>query len=155
VGNLTLRPKWYSAASWPALCGVVLFCVVAPIVKNNGLFGVSGVLVVAWVISMYGTTIQVTPTDVGVRLWFLGRRAIQRDAIRAMHWYGGSFTFVHLHTEVLLQVQSFGWMGSQMLELSEALGVPLYNHRTKGGFGRDAMNGQLMQRATKGEPGVV
>jgi hypothetical protein len=133
-------------ASWPALCGVAACCVIAFVIKNHGLFGVAAVFVVAWVISMFGTAIEVTPRDVGVRLWFFGRRAAQRDAIYAMHWFSASFTCVDLHNDVLLRIASFGWTRSQVLDLSRALGVPLYSHRTKGGWGNDARIGQAMRR---------
>jgi hypothetical protein len=98
---------------------------------------------------MFGTTIEVTPTDVGVRLWFFGRRAAPRKAIYAMHWFSASFTCVDLHNDVLLRVASFGWTGSQVVELSEALGVQLYSHRTKRGFGNDARIGQIAKKPAR------
>lgn len=93
-------------------------------------------MAVGWVISMFGTTIEMTPADVGVRLSFFGRRSASRDAIRAMHWFSASFTFVDSGKGLLLRVASYDWTGSQVLELSESLEVPLYNHRTKRGWGR-------------------
>lgn len=53
-----------------------------------------------------------------------------------MHWYGDTFTFVNDGQQVLLKVGSLGWTRGQLLDLSEALGVRLYNHRTKRGLVR-------------------
>jgi hypothetical protein len=147
MSNVTIRPKWYSIASWPPLCGIAVCCVLAYVAKSHGLFGVAAVLVSAWVISMFGTTIELTATDVGIRLCFFGRRAAQRDAISAMHWFSGSLTWVDRHNSLLLRISSIGWTRSQVVELAEAIGVPLYNHRTKRGWGNDARIGQVIQRA--------
>jgi hypothetical protein len=149
VGIVTVRPKWYSVASWPALCGIAICCVLAFVANCHGLLGVAAVLVVAWVISMFGTTIAVTTTDVGIRMWFFGRRAAQRDAIYAMHWFSASLTWVDRGNDVLLRTASPGWTSSQVLELSEALGVPLYSHRTRRGWGNDARNGHVTVRASQ------
>jgi hypothetical protein len=119
----------------------------------------AAILAVVWVIIRFGAKIEVTPTHVNVRVW-MGypraartlrtlRESARRDAIYAMHWYGGSLTFVNDGQWVLLGFPSAGWTRGQLLDLSEILGVCLYNHRTKHGWGKDAWDGQLMQRGDR------
>jgi hypothetical protein len=153
VDNLTIRLRWYSGPSLFGLGMMVFLAVLVFVGKaGRGLLGVEAILVIGWVISMFATKVEVTPTDVRLSIWLLPRRSAPRDAIRAMHWYGRSFTFVDDDHRVLLKVASLGFTRGQLLDLSEALGVRLYNHRTKRGLGSDVWKGQLMQRANSARP---
>jgi len=147
VGNLTLRLRWYSGLSLYGL-GALAFFVVLGFFAHSAFWG-AALVAVLWVWYMFGMKIEVTSMDVGMSRWLLRRGSAPREAIRAMHWFGPSVTFVDADHRVLLKLSSLGWSGSQWLDVSEALGVHLYNHRTKRGFGTDAQQGQLMQRATE------
>lgn len=146
MDNLTMRQRWYS---FPNLFGwaiIVLFVVLGLFIHSA--FWVVAFLFLVWVWYMFGMRIVVTPADVSLRQFLLPRRSAPREAIKVMHWFGRSFTFVDDDHRILLKIGGLGWNGSQLLDLSEALGVHLYNHRTQHGFGTDAQQGQLMQRAT-------
>lgn len=58
---------------------------------------------------MFATKVEVTPTDVGLSIWLLPRRSAQWAAIRAVHWYGRSFTFVDDDHRVLVNLASLGF----------------------------------------------
>jgi hypothetical protein len=157
VDTVTMRLRWYSWPILPLVCGIAV-CIGMGFV-SHGAFGVAAILAVVWVIIRFGAKIEVTPTHVNVRVW-MGypraartlrtlRESARRDAIYAMHWYGGSLTFVNDGQWVLLGFPSAGWTRGQLLDLSEILGVCLYNHRTKHGWGKDAWDGQLMQRGDR------
>lgn len=145
VGNLTIRLRWYSWPSLIGLGGMALFVGLGFV--SPGMFGVAGILAVEWVISKYATKIEVTPTHVRLSIWLFRRESVRRDEIYAMHWYGRSFTFVNDAQRVLLSLRGPGWTRGPLLDLSESLGVRLYNHRTRRGLGQDAWDGQLVQRA--------
>jgi hypothetical protein len=146
VGNLTLRIRWYSGATLPGL-PLIAGCIVWGFFSPGG-FAVAAILAVGWVISKFATRIEVTSADVGLSTWLSRRKSAPREEVYAMHWYGRSFTFTAEDNRVLLSVPSFGWTRGQLLDMSEALGVHLYNHRTKRGLGSDAWKGQLMQRTS-------
>lgn len=153
-----MRPRWYS---WP---GLTLVCPIAACIGmgfvSYGFFGGAAIFAVLWFSVWFGGKIEVTPTDVKVRIWMgyprysrMGLRTVResarRDAIHAMHWYGGagpSLTFEDEGHWVLMGFLIEGWTRGQLLDLSEMLGVPLYDHRTKHGWGKDARDGQLVQR---------
>lgn len=63
-----------------------------------------------------------------------------------MHWDSNCVTFRDSGHGLLLRIASYGWTGSQLLGIAEELGVPLYNHRTKRGFGKDVRVGKLVTR---------
>lgn len=149
MDNLTMRLRWYSGPSLFGLCVIALFIVVG--FFSHGLFAVAVLIAVLFVWMKFGMTIEATSTDVGLSTWLLRRRSAPREAVKAMHWYGESFTFVDDDQRILLKIGGLGWTRGQLLDLSEALGVPLYNHRTKRGLGGDAGKGQLMERATRAE----
>lgn len=115
---------------------------------STGMFGVAAILAVEWVISKYTTKIGVTPTHVRLSIWLLRRESVRRDEIYAMHWYGRSFTFVNDAQRVPLSIKG-PWLDSR--PAAGAVRVPrrvrLYNHRTRHGLGRDAWDGQVVQRA--------
>jgi hypothetical protein len=147
VDTLTIRLHWYSG---PSLFGlsVTALCIAAGFF-SHGAFGVAAIFAVLFAWMKFGMKIEATPADVGLSTWLLRRKSATREAIKAMHWYGQSFTFVDEDHRVLLKIGGLGWSRGQLLDLSEALGVRLYNHRTKRGLGSDAWKGQLMRRATK------
>jgi hypothetical protein len=144
VGTLTMRMRWYAAPSLVPLCGFALCSVLG--FFSHGAFGVAAIFAVGWVIAKFSTKIEVTSTDVGLSIWLLRRKSAPRDEIAAVHWYGRSFTFVDDSQRVLLGIPSLGWTRSQLLELSETLGVRLYSHRTRGGLGKDSGRGRLIRR---------
>jgi hypothetical protein len=145
VDNLTVRPRWYSGVSLFML-GVTALLVVLGF-SSHPLFLVAAFMAALWVLAKFGTRIVVTPADVSLRQSLVPRRSAPREAIKVMHWFSYYFTFVDDDHRVLLKIASLGWSRGQLLDLSEALGVHLYNHRTKGGFGTDAQNGRIMERA--------
>lgn len=146
MSDLTVRPRWYSGPNLLVLCAFAV-CVVSGFF-SRGAFGVALIMAVIWFLGKFGTKIEVTPAEVGFKTWLVRRRSAPRDAVQSMHWYERQFTFAAAD-QVLLGIPSFGWTRGQLLDLSEALGVPLYNHRTKRGFGRDAGVGQVMRRPAR------
>jgi hypothetical protein len=149
VGTVTVRARWYSIPSVLVLCATAFFVVAG--FFSHGAFVLAAGFAVLWVWMLAGSKIEVTSTDAALSGWLVRRRSAPREAIKAMHWYGQSFTFVDDDHRVLLKIASLGWSRGQLLDVSEALGVRLYNHRTKHGLGGDAWTGQLMQRVTKAE----
>ena len=147
MGTLTMRLRWYA---WPSLLGLAAIAgVLVWGIFNRGVLGVGALLAVGWFYSKFAMKIEVTPADVGLTTWPVRRRqSASRDSIRAMRWYSRTLNFVDGDNRVLLKVGSLGWTGGQWLELSEALGVRLYNHRTKGGLGQDTLQGQVVQRTS-------
>ena len=148
MDNLTMRPRWYSGPSVAVLCAIACCIVLGLLTRSPASLGVLAILVVAWVVTKFGTTIAVTPREVVLGMWLIRRQSAPRDQIQALHWYGDAFTFVSEGQQVLLKVGSLGWNRGQLLDLSEALGVRLYNHRTKRGLGKNAREGQLLRRAS-------
>lgn len=136
MGTVTMRLRWYSGPSLAVLCAIACCIVLGFFTHSSGSLGVLAILVAAWIVTKFGTKVEVTPTDVGLSMWLIRRKSAPRDAIYAMHWYGDAFTFVNDGQQVLLKVGSLGWTRGQLLDLSEALGVRLYNHRTKRGLVR-------------------
>lgn len=147
MDDLTLRQRWYAGPSLVGLGAVALLIVVG--FFNHGGFILAAIFAILWIWYKFGMKIEVTPTDVGFSQWLLRRPSAAREAIQAMHWYGSSVTFVDDDHRVLLKIGGLGWTGGQWLDVSEALGVHLYDHRTRGGLGRDASKGQLVQRSTE------
>jgi hypothetical protein len=123
VSELTMRPRWYSGPCLAPLC-LLLACIVAG-VFSHGAFFVAAILAVGWVIAQFSTRIEVTPGDVGLKIWLFRRKPAPRDEIKAMHWYEQQFRFVDEDQRALLGIPSFGWTRGQLLDLSEALGVPI------------------------------
>jgi hypothetical protein len=150
VDTLTIRPRWYC---WPCLFGLAMIalCIVLGFF-NHGFFGVAPILIFLFVYAVAGTKIAVTPTELIVRVWPLYRSSRRRDEITAMHWYGQYFAFTAEDHRVLLKISSLGWKGSQLVELSEAPGVPLFSYRTKWGLGRDATIGRRLRPASTRSP---
>jgi hypothetical protein len=140
-----MRQRWYSLPSLFGL-GAITFFVVLGFFTHTAFWLAVGITVV-WVWYKLSLRIEVTSTDVVVRQWPFPKSSASREAIKVMHWFGRSVTFVDDDHRVLLKIGALGWAGGQLLDLSEALGVHLYNHRTQHGFGTDASKGQLMQRA--------
>jgi hypothetical protein len=131
-----------------AVAGV---CVVLGFVSHaDALFGAAGIMFFFFVYAIAGTTIEVSPAAVTQRVWPLYRLSAPRDQITAIHWYGQSFTFTADDNRVLLKLASLGWKRSQLLDLSEALGARLYNHRTRCGLGRDRTVGHRLRRDSVG-----
>jgi hypothetical protein len=62
-----------------------------------------------------------------------------------MHLFGQSVRFED-RDHVLLKISTYSWIQRQWLDISVALGVPLYDHRTKLGWGQDARRGRLVQQ---------
>lgn len=139
-----MRLRWYSGPSLFGL-GVIAFLVVLGFFTHSA-FGLAAFMAVVWAWSKFGMKIELTSTDVGLRQWPLRSSSAPREPIKAMHWYSQSFTFVDDDHRLLLKIGGLGWTGSQLLYLSQRLGVPLYNHRTKHELGTDASKGQLIQR---------
>lgn len=147
MGDLTMRPRWYSGPCLVTLCPLIV-CIVAGLF-SHGAFGVAAIFAVGWVIAQFSTSIEVTPGEVSQKVWLFRPKSAPRDAIKAMHWYEQQFRFVDGDERALLGIPGFNWTRGQLLDLSSALGVPLYNHRTKRGFGRDAVAGRLVRRPVK------
>jgi hypothetical protein len=99
-----------------------------------------------WLFAQFGAAIEVTDSVVVLRVWPFGRKTAQRDQIQAMHLFAYFVSFEDPRKTKLLKIATFGWTRRQWLDVSEALGVPLYGHRTKMGFGHDVRQGRLMQR---------
>lgn len=144
MGTVTMRLRWYSYPSLLVLCVTAFFVVLG--FFTHGAFGLAVGGALLWVWMVLGMKVEVTPTDVSLNIWLRRRQSAPREEIKAMHWYGDSFRFVDGDQRVVLKVGGLGWAGGQLLELSEALGVGLYSHRTKHGLGSDVPEGLLMQR---------
>jgi hypothetical protein len=147
VDTLTIRLHWYSGPSVFGLSAIAL-CVVVGFF-SPGVFAVAALLAVFWACGTFGLKIEVTSDEVRMTIWLIRRQAVPRAAIAAMHWYSGKFTLVDADDRVLLKASFPGLTRGQLLDLSEALGVRLYNHRTKRGLGNDSRQGQLMERASQ------
>jgi hypothetical protein len=63
-----------------------------------------------------------------------------------MHWNSSYITFRDSDHGVLRRTSSYGWTRRQLAEMAEELGVPLYDHRTKRGWGKDVRAGKLLTR---------
>lgn len=153
MGALKFRPRWYSVPNLVLLLPSVSFIVLAFVIKSQGrlwLVGLGVVLTALFVVIPYGETVEVTPADVRTAGWASGwsfrRTVVPRERIHAMHWDSKYVTFRDSDRGLLLRIASYGWTGSQLLGIAEALGVPLYNHRTKRGFGKDVRVGKLVTR---------
>jgi hypothetical protein len=149
VVDLTMRQRWYSGPSLFGL-GVLALLVVVGFFAH-GAFWLAVGFAVLWVWYKFGMRIEVTSTDLRFRQWLLPSQSAPKEAIKVMHWYSQNFTFVDDDQRVMLKIGGLGWTRGQLLDLSEALGVRLYSHRTKGGLGTDTSKGQLMQRAAGAE----
>jgi hypothetical protein len=119
---------------------------VIALLGNLALLGASGFLVVLWIISMRASKIEVTPMQVLVTSWFTARRQASRQDIRTMHWFSTATVFEGEGHSKLLRIPGGGWTRGQLLDISEALGVPLYDHRKRSGMS-DVTKGRLVQRA--------
>jgi hypothetical protein len=148
VDNLTVRLRWYSPPSLIGLGGIAFFIVLG--FFTHSALWLAVIAAVVWVWYKFGMKIEVTSTDVGLSTWPRRRPSAPREGIKAMRWYGQSFTFEDDDHRLLLKIGGLGWTGDQLLDVSEALGVPLYSYRTKHGLGTDASKGQLIQRASRG-----
>jgi hypothetical protein len=148
MSTLRVRPPWYSLPSLFVLCIVVLVVAVAP-VTNWGLLWTAGIVAVLLVIGLSTAVIDVTDADVRFRGPF-ARRSVPRDQVGSMHLFGTYVSFANPQNLEVLKLGTLGWTRRQWLDISEVLGVPLYNHRTQMGLGRDAQQGRLMQRPGPG-----
>jgi hypothetical protein len=149
MSNLSVRLPWYSFSSLFSWCGIVVLAAISPF-AGWGLMWVAGFLIVLWLIAQFGAAIELTGSAVVFRVWPFGRKTAQRDQIRAMHMFAYFVSFEDPQKTKLLKIATFGWTRWQWLDVSEALGVPLYDHRTKMGFGHDVRQGRLMQRPRVG-----
>jgi hypothetical protein len=126
------------------------FCAVLTSTARSGLAwwaGLEVALLVLWVLTMYTGTVEVTPVDVRASGKSFRPTVVPRERVSTMHWTSNVITFRDADHGLLLRIASYGWTGSQVLAIAEALGVPLYNHRTKRGFGKDVKVGKLMTRS--------
>lgn len=149
MGALKFRLRWYSVPSLTLLLPSAGCFAALPLTAGSYLVGwaILGIVLFAfWVLTMYGSTVEVTAVDVRASGRSFRRTVVPREVIHAMHWNSTYITFVDSGHGVLLRIASYGWTGSQLLGIAEALGVPLYNHRTKLGFGKDVRVGKLLTR---------
>jgi hypothetical protein len=153
VRELSVHPPWYSRSSLFALCVIVGGIALASVTTWALLWSVGFIAVVlaAWI---FGTSVDVTETAVGYRSLPRIKKSASRDQLTAMHLISMYVTFEGDHRE-LLKIPTMGWTPRQWLEISAALGVPLYDHRTRMGLGDDAKHGLLMQRSGAGAEAEV
>ena len=147
---MKVRLRWYSAPSLTGLiagtCSVVLPFALGARGPVWGV-GLGAAFFALWAIIMYASTFLVTAVDVracGRSLW--KRTVVPREKIHAMHWNSNYISLVDSDNGELLRTASYGWTGSQLLKLSEALGVSLYDHRTMHRFGNNLKVGKLVTR---------
>jgi len=149
VGAIKFRLRWYSVPSLSLLLGIVGCCAAMLFTARSGVlwWAALGIaLFVLWVLTMYSGTIEVTQVDIRASGKTFRPTVVPRERISAMHWTSRVITLRDSDHNLLLRIASYGWAGSQVLAIAEALGVPLYNHRTKRGFGKDVKIGKLMTR---------
>lgn len=145
MGTLTLRAAWNSWASLVTL-GCIGFGVALSFFVPGAVFAVA-IAVAAWVYGKFGTKMWVTSTEIGQSGWLgSGRKSTPRDEVQSMHLYSGRFTFEDEFDRQLLRFGTMGWTRNQLFDVSEALGVDIYDHRTQRGFGKDTSEGRLVQR---------
>ncbi len=143
------RLRWYSVPSLSLLLGIFGCCAAVPYTARSGLVwwaALGAALFVLWVLTMYTGTVEVTPVDVRIIGKSFRPTVVPRERISTMHWTSDHITLRDSDQGVLLPIAGYGWTGRQLLEIAEALGVPLYNHRTKRGFGKDVRAGKLVTR---------
>jgi len=146
---MKFRLKWYSVPSLSLLLASVGGLVLPFVVQSQGrVWGVAlGIgFFVLWVLTMYTGTVEVTPVDVRASGKSFRPTVVPRERVSTMHWTSNVITFRDSDHDLLLRIASYGWTGSQVLAIAEQLGVPLYNHRTKRGFGKDVKIGKLVTR---------
>ena len=149
MGAIKFRLRWYSVPSLSLLLGTVGCCAAMPFTARSGLVwwvALGFALLVIWALTMHTGTVEVTPTAVRSPGKSFRPTVVPRERISAMHWTSKVITLRDSDHDLLLRIGSYGWAGSQVLAMAEELGVPLYNHRTKLGFGKDARIGKLMTR---------
>ena len=149
MGALKFRPRWYSVPSLTLLLPSVGCFAALPFTAGSNLvwLAILGIAFFAfWVLTTYLSTVEVTSVYVRASGRSFRRTVVPRERIHAMHWTSNVVTLRDSDNGLLLQTTSFGWTGSQLLGIAEALGVRLYDHRTKRGFGKDVRVGKLVTR---------
>jgi len=71
--------------------------------------------------------------------------AVPRPVVRSLHAGGQHFRLHDGAGKTVLRTRMY-WTINQMLELAEELGVPLFDHRTRRGWGKDARIGTRVVR---------
>jgi len=91
-----------------------------------------------------GSKIQVTSLEVRYTAYFFVKMACPREPVRMIHWFSAAVAFEGAGHAKLMRAGA-GWTKDRLLDISEALGVPLFNQRTRMGLS-DERKGQLVQR---------
>jgi hypothetical protein len=144
VNSFTVRPRWLRPQNVVALIflvGMVAASVGYSVVEPL-LLGV--VVAVAAVAAQVVTRIEVTPDSVIYR-GFPGKGSCRRADVTSVHFFSSAVTFVGANHQRLMRLPAGAFSKAQYLDIAEALGVPMYNHRSRTGMS-DIKKGQLVQR---------
>jgi hypothetical protein len=125
---------------------VIPLLVVAVVAGQIGALMPAGLLAALWAYTYFRSSIQVSPSTVRVAIVFMRVLEAPRNEIRTMHLLSGKTAFEGADGSVVLLVDGVGWGKNRLLDVSEALGVPLYDHRIKMGLS-DQKVGVLVQRS--------
>jgi hypothetical protein len=144
VGSLTIRPRWLRPQNVVVLIFAVGMVVVGAYYSDL-IPLLLGVLVAAVAIAgQMLTKLEVTPDAVAFRS-FPGKGSCRRADVRSVHLFSSAVTFVGADHQRLMRLNAGAFSKAQYLDVAEALGVPLYNHRSKSGLS-DIKKGELVQR---------
>jgi hypothetical protein len=145
VASLTIRPRWLRPQNVIVLIFAVGFVVVGAYYSAviPLLIGVLGAA--AGIAGQMLTKIEVTPDAVIFRS-FPGKGSCRRADVRSVHFFSSAVTFVGADHQRLMRLNAGAFSKAQYLDVAEALGVPMYNHRSKSGLS-DIKKGELVQRS--------
>jgi hypothetical protein len=145
MSTVKIHPPWYSLPSLFVILVIAGAIAMGPFAGWASLW-FAAVFAVLLAIGILGAVVEVTPEALLFRIWPLKGTSVPRDQIRTMHLFGQSVRFED-RDHVLLKISTYSWIQRQWLDISVALGVPLYDHRTKLGWGQDARRGRLVQQS--------
>jgi hypothetical protein len=144
VGSLTIRPRWLRPQNVIALIFAVLMVVVGAYYSTL-IPLLLGVLVAALAIAGQMIARLEVTTDAVIFRTFPGKGSCRRADVRSVHFFSSAVTFVGADHQRLMRLNAGAFSKAQYLDLAEALGVPMYNHRSKSGL-FDIKKGELVQR---------